>query len=72
MGEHMANRTSDRRLTLEQLKTLRQRFARMSITGLSDAYHAAWLRYKMEPGGKPPRALFIQKLVQGWQLRKVN
>jgi hypothetical protein len=37
----MANRTPDQPLTPEQLEGLRQRFARMIITGLSDAYHAA-------------------------------
>jgi len=43
----------------------------MSLTGLADAYYAAWLRCKMEPGGKPPRAAFIQELVQAWkELRK--
>ena len=70
----MANKwrmTAGPPLTPEQLANLRQRFARMSLTGLADAYYAAWLRCKMEPGGKPPRAAFIQELVQAWkELRK--
>jgi hypothetical protein len=69
----MANKTADAPLTSEQLAALRQRFARMSLTGLADAYYAAWLRCKMEPGGKPPRAAFMQELVQAWkELRKVG
>jgi hypothetical protein len=69
----MANGTADQPLNQEQLEDLRQRFARMSITALSDAYHAAWLRCKMEPGGKPPRAAFIQEFVQAWkELRKTG
>jgi len=67
----MANNPADAPLTPEQLAALRQRFARMSLTGLADAYNAAWLRCKMEPGGKTPRAAFIQELVQAWkELRK--
>ena len=67
----MAKKAEDTPLNPEQLATLRQRFARMSLTGLADAYYAAWLRCKMEPGGKPPRAAFIQELVQAWkELRK--
>ena len=61
----------DAPLTPEQLASLRERFARMSLTGLADAYYAAWLRCKMEPGGKPPRAAFMQERVQAWkELRK--
>jgi hypothetical protein len=71
MGEEMAKYPGDAPLTPEQLAALRQRFARMSLTGLADAYYAAWLRCKIEPGGKPPRAAFIQELVQAWkELRK--
>ena len=67
----MANKAADAPLTSEQLAAFRQRFARMSLTGLADAYYAAWLRCKMEPGGKPPRAAFMQELVQAWkELRK--
>lgn len=67
----MANKPADEPFTSQQLGALRQRFARMSLTGLADAYYAAWLRCKMEPGGKPPRAAFIRELVQAWkELRK--
>jgi hypothetical protein len=73
MGEEMANEPGDAPLNPDQLAALRQRFARMSLTGLTDAYYAAWLRCKMEPGGKPPRAAFIQELVQAWkELRKAG
>lgn len=73
IGEEMAKKPPDAPLSPEQLAALRQRFARMSLTGLTDAYYAAWLRCKMEPGGKPPRAAFIQELVQAWrELRKAG
>ena len=72
-GEQMAKDHKDHPLRPEDLAALRHRFARMSITGLSDAYHAAWLRCKLEPGGNPPRAAFIQELVQAWkELRKTG
>ena len=73
MGEQMAKAPADRPLNAEELAGLRQRLARMSITSLHDAYYAAWTRCKMEPGGKPPRASYIQELVQAWrELRKVG
>ena len=73
MGEEMAKEPADAPLSPEQLAALRLRFARMSLTGLADAYYAAWLRCKMEPGGKPPRAALIQELVQAWkELRKAG
>jgi hypothetical protein len=68
----MANKSPDA-LTPEDLEKLRQRFAKLSTTGLSDAYHAAWLRCKLEPGGAAPRAAFVQELVQVWkELRKAG
>lgn len=74
-GEQKAKMTDrpDHPLTPEQLGALRQRFSRMSITALYDAYYAAWTRCRMESNGRPPRARFIQELVQAWkQLRKVR
>jgi hypothetical protein len=69
----MANALKDHPLGPQDLAALPQRFARMSITGLSDAYHAAWLRCKLEPVGTPPQAAFIQELVQAWkELRKTG
>jgi hypothetical protein len=60
-------------LTLEQLAALRKRLSNMSLTALYDAYYAAWTRCKVEQTGKPPRARFIQELVQAWkQLRRVG
>jgi hypothetical protein len=45
----------------------------MSLTALYDAYYAAWTRCKVEQNGKPPRARFIQELVQAWkELRRVG
>jgi hypothetical protein len=71
-GEQMAKQPPDA-LTPEDLEKLRQRFSKLSITGLSDAYHAAWLRCKLEPGGTAPRAAFVQELVQVWkELRKAG
>jgi hypothetical protein len=62
----------DQFLSAQELEEPRQRFSRMSLTALYDDYHAAWTPYKMEHGGKPPKAAFIQELVQAWkQLRKV-
>jgi len=67
----MANKSADTPLTPEQLAITAavrahepDRARRMPIT-------PPWLRCKMEPGGKPPRAAFIQELVQAWkELRK--
>jgi len=47
IGEELAKAAQDPPLSPEQLAALRQRFARMSLTGLADAYYAAWLRCKM-------------------------
>jgi hypothetical protein len=45
----------------------------MSLTALYDAHFAAWTRCEVEQNGKPPRARFIQELVQAWKtLRKVG
>jgi hypothetical protein len=68
----MANK-NDRPLTPEQIQNLRQQFARLSVTALYDAYHAAWLRCKVEPDGHAPHAEKIQELVQAWkELRKLG
>jgi hypothetical protein len=62
----------DSPLTPEQIENLRRQFSRLSITGLYDAYHAAWLRCQVERNGKAPKASHIQELVQVWrELRKV-
>ncbi|HLK50560.1 MAG TPA: hypothetical protein VKT49_20610 [Bryobacteraceae bacterium] len=59
-------------LTRQQLADLRAQLSRMSMTALYDAYFAAWTRCKMESGGKPPKARFVQELVQAWrQLRRM-
>ncbi len=63
--------TPDHPLSPEQLENLRRQFARLSMTGLYDAYHSAWLRCKVERNGRAPRAEHIQELVQVWkELRK--
>jgi hypothetical protein len=63
----------DQLLFAQELEELRQRFSRMSLTALRDVYFAAWTRCKMEDGGKPPKAAFIQELVQAWrELRRVG
>ncbi|HTS32265.1 MAG TPA: hypothetical protein VMH81_40630 [Bryobacteraceae bacterium] len=60
-------------LTPEQLADLRRQFAKLSLTSLYDAYHAAWLRCKAERDGRAPRAVHIQELVQVWkELRKTR
>jgi hypothetical protein len=65
--------TPDRPMTPDELAALRLRLSRMSPTALLDAYFAAWTRCKMERDGKPPRARFIQELVQAWRaLRKAG
>ena len=62
---------ADRPLSPEQLADLRRQFAKLSLTSLYDAYHAAWLRCKVERNGHAPRAMHIQELVQVWkELRK--
>lgn len=60
--------TSDPPLTREQLESLHRRLSEMSMTALFDAYYAAWTRCKMESGGKPPRARFVQELVTTWRV----
>jgi hypothetical protein len=71
----MANKpdfTPDQPLQSETLAELRRRFAQLSITGLFDAYNAAWLR-KVERNGRAPRAADVQEFVQAWkELRKVK
>jgi hypothetical protein len=63
----------DRPLTADQLAALRQQYAKLSITGLYDAYFAAWQRCKVERDGRAPRAGHIQELVQVWkELRKLG
>ncbi len=65
------NSGPDDRMTPEQLADLRRQFAKLSLTSLYDAYHAAWLRCKAERDGRAPRAIHIQELVQVWkELRK--
>ena len=72
----MSQRSSlppDPPLNAEQLANLRRQFARLSVTGLYDAYHAAWVRCKVERNGRAPRATHIQELVQVWkELRKLS
>jgi hypothetical protein len=69
MGEEMANMLSfegDGPLSRSQLEALRKRLASMSMTALDDFYYAAWTMCKPERG-KPPRAPFVQQLVQAWK-----
>lgn len=54
-------------LTAEQLASLQHRLSEMSFTALFDAYYAAWTRCKMERDGRPPKARFVQELVQAWK-----
>ena len=69
----MAGAADDSPLNDEEISILRQRLASMSITGLRDAYYAAWTRCKLEHGGPPPKARFVQELVQAWrELRRVE
>jgi len=63
----------DRPLSPDQLESLRQQFARLSLTGLYDAYQAALRRCRVERNGRAPRATHIQELVQVWkELRKTR
>jgi hypothetical protein len=75
-GEDMAKRpdySPDTPLTPEALERLRSQFAKLSITGLYDAYNAAWLQCKVERNGRAPRAENVQEFVQVWkELRKAK
>lgn len=62
----------DRPLRPEQLADLRRQFGKLSMTALYDAYHAAWIRCKVEQNGRAPSAAHVQELVQVWrELRKL-
>lgn len=56
----------DKPLTAEELKALRVRLAKMRHEELMKFYAAA-LEMCQFSRGKPPRAPFIQQLVQAWK-----
>ena len=65
--------TPERPLSAEQLADMRNRFARLSTPSLQHAYAEALERCKLGRDGRPPKAEFIQELVQAWkQLRKTR
>jgi hypothetical protein len=73
-GEEMAKRpdfTPEQPLSADQLGEMRRRFSMLSRTGLQQAYGEVWERCKLGREGRPPKAEFIQELVQAWrELRK--
>jgi hypothetical protein len=63
--------TPERPLSAAQLADVRRRFALLSTPGLQQAYSEALERCKLGRDGRPPKAEFVQELVQAWkQLRK--
>lgn len=63
----------ERPLSAEQLADMRRKFALLSTPSLQHAYAEAHDRCKLGRDGRPPKAEFIQELVQAWkQLRKVR
>jgi len=62
-------RMDDRPLNEEQLSELRQNLAKLSESGVENAYQQAHKDCEMR-GGQLPKAVAIQQLVQAWrQLR---
>jgi hypothetical protein len=69
-GEEMAKRpdfTPEQPLSADQLGEMRRRFSMLSRTGLQQAYAEVWERCKLARDGRPPKAEFIQELVQVWK-----
>ena len=65
--------TPERPLSAEQLADMRNRFARLSTSSLQHAYAEALERCRLGRDGRPPKAEFIQELVQAWkQLRRAR
>jgi hypothetical protein len=72
----MANRpdfSPDVPLTAQELADVRQRYARLSIPSLKDAYMEALERCKLDHKGRAPSSVHIQVLVQAWKaLRRMK
>ena len=62
----MLSFNGDGPLDRTQLDELRKRLSKMSITALSDFYYAAWTMCKPDRE-RPPRAPYVQQLVQAWK-----
>lgn len=56
----------DRPLNDDELAQLRQNLARLSEAGVESVYRDAYKSCEMK-GGKLPRAVAIQQLVQAWR-----
>jgi hypothetical protein len=59
--------TPERPLSAAQLADVRRRFALLSTPGLQQAYSEALERCKLGRDGRPPKAEFVQELVQAWK-----
>ena len=72
----MANRpdySPEKPFTEEQLSEIRRNFSRLSTPSLQTAYTEALERCRLTRDGRPPKAEYIQTLVQAWrQLRKAK
>jgi hypothetical protein len=65
--------TSDEVLSVEQLVELRQRYAKLGLPSLRQAYSETLERCKLDRRGRAPHSVHIQVLVQIWKLlRKVK
>jgi hypothetical protein len=66
----MAKRTdfsSDEVLSVEQLSELRQRYARLSLPSLQQAYTEALERCRLDRKGRVPISVHVQVFVQVWK-----
>lgn len=60
-------------VSTQQLADMRRKFALVSTPSLQHAYAEAHERCKLGRDGRPPKAEFIQELVQAWkQMRKAR
>jgi len=68
---HRPDFSPDQVLSPEQLREVRQNFARLSLPSLQQAYSEALERCKLDRRGRVPASIHIQVLVQAWRtLRK--
>ena len=65
--------TPEQKLSADDLVELRERYARLSLPSLQQAYSEALERCKLDRRGRAPASVHIQVLVQAWKaLRKVR
>jgi hypothetical protein len=59
----------EQKLSREDIAVLRKKLASMSITGVADFYHSAYLRCALKEKSPDPRT--VQEFIQAWkEIRK--